>query len=141
MSAGKLSPHGIFNRAFAAVQSDSDVANHFGTPLNAYGRDHGGHREGRRNFIEHEEFVDPATGRKRCRVRFNLKGPFGHAFVFAEACESLPANEWVYLMVQDTSTGHVITLQDNRAILASQAAAGSPEEADALRQLGRGSSR
>lgn len=43
----------------------------------------------------------------------------------------MTSGEWVYLCVQDLQTGHVITLQDNRAMLATQAQAGSQEEKDA----------
>ncbi len=68
----KMGPNSIFNRAFEAVQMDPNIANHFGTPLKAYGRD-GGHREGRRNFIEHESFTSPVDKSKRRRVRFNLQ--------------------------------------------------------------------
>lgn len=59
------------------------VRNRFGEPLKAFGRDGGGRREGRRNFIEHRDYVAP-DGTKRLRIRFNVEGPFGHAFVFAE---------------------------------------------------------
>ncbi len=69
----KLAPNAIFNRAYEAIQMDPNIANHFGTPLKAYGRDARGHWEGRRNFIEHENFTSPDDGSKRCRVRFNLQ--------------------------------------------------------------------
>lgn len=49
--------------------------------------------------------------------------------------------EWVYLCVQDMSSGHVITLHDNRAMLSAQAHAGSQEEKDAFAaMLGKRSS-
>ncbi len=67
----KMGPNSIFNRAFEAVQMDPNIANHFGTPLKAYGR--GGRRGSRRNFIEHEDFTSPVDKSKRCRVRFNLQ--------------------------------------------------------------------
>eukprot|EP00611_Tribonema_gayanum_P008874 TRINITY_DN1853_c0_g1_i1.p1 TRINITY_DN1853_c0_g1~~TRINITY_DN1853_c0_g1_i1.p1 ORF type:complete len:283 (-),score=79.68 TRINITY_DN1853_c0_g1_i1:379-1227(-) len=132
---GKLSPNGLFNRAFEAMQGEPDVANHFGTPLTAYGRDHGGTREGRRHFVEHEEYKAKEDGSKRMRIRFNVEGPYGHGFVFAEGSDKLPSGEWVYLMVQDSSTGHVITLQDNRALIYGRASATSDAEADALTNM------
>lgn len=37
------------------LQRNERVIQIFGEPLKAYGQDHGGHKEGRRNFIEHRE--------------------------------------------------------------------------------------
>lgn len=48
----KMSPNTVFDKAFAVIREHSEVKRRFGEPLKAYGRDHGGHREGRRNFIE-----------------------------------------------------------------------------------------
>ncbi len=78
----KMSPNTIFNRAFEAIQRDPDVANHFGTPVKAYGRDHGRHREGRRNFVEHEKYTSPVDSSKRCRVRFNLQVGCIHIYIY-----------------------------------------------------------
>ncbi len=81
----KMSPNTIFNRAFETIQMDPNIANHFGTPLKAYGRDHGGHREGRRNYIEHETYTSPDDSSNRCRVRFNLQ--VGNIYIrFLKTC-------------------------------------------------------
>ena len=48
----KMSPNTVFNNASSIVRKNADVTRRFGTPIKVYGRDHGGHREGRRNFIE-----------------------------------------------------------------------------------------
>ena len=48
----KMSPNTVFDSAFHTLRDHPQVSKRFGTPLKAYGRDHGGHREGRRNFIE-----------------------------------------------------------------------------------------
>ena len=48
----KMSPNTVFDSAFNKIRDHPQVSKRFGTPLKAYGRDHGGHREGRRNFIE-----------------------------------------------------------------------------------------
>ena len=69
----KMSPNAIFDRASDVVRRHDDVKRRFGDPLKTYGRDHGGHREGRRNFIEHTDYVDAEDGTKRTRVRFNLE--------------------------------------------------------------------
>ncbi len=52
--------------------------------------------------------------------------------MFAEVSSDLPSGEWVYLMVQDTSTGHVISIVDNRTRLDAQAGASSEEEKAAI---------
>jgi import inner membrane translocase subunit TIM21 len=125
----RMSPNSIFSRASSAVLDSQQVKNRFGDPLKVYGRDHGGHREGRRNFIEHTDYTDKDDGSNRCRVRFNLEGKFGNAFVFCEVSDNLPrGDDFVYLMVQDKRNGHVITLVDNRSKLLTQRMAGGSAE-------------
>jgi import inner membrane translocase subunit TIM21 len=132
----KMSANVIFDKAFAKIQENEQIKTRFGAPLKAYGRDHGGHREGRRNFIEHTEFTDPDDGSKRTRVRFNLEGEHGHAFVFAEVSKDMPSGEFVYLLVQDKRGGRVFTLIDNRtALKTKQLMGGSKEGQDAFQQL------
>jgi len=122
----KRSPNAIFDRASGVVRGHAEVRRRFGDPLKTYGRDHGGHREGRRNFIEHTDYTDPEDGTVRTRVRFNLEGPYGAAFVFAEVSKDLDG--FVYVMVQDKRNGAVITVEDNRsALLAKRMAGGSQE--------------
>jgi import inner membrane translocase subunit TIM21 len=132
----KMSPNRVFDRSFAAIRADSEVQRRYGDSLKAYGRDHGGHREGRRNFIEHTEYTDAEDGSKRTRVRYNLEGRFGTAFVFAEVSASMPSGEFVYILVQDKSNGRVHTVVDNRAALtAARLASGSKEAQSAMSQL------
>lgn len=97
-----MSPNRVFDHAFDVVRQNSEVNRRFGEPLKAYGRDHGGHREGRRNFVENTEWTNE-DGDRRTRVRFNLEGRFGKAFVFAEVSKSMPAGEFVYGMYDDDS--------------------------------------
>eukprot|EP00542_Grammatophora_oceanica_P021653 CAMPEP_0194050386 /NCGR_PEP_ID=MMETSP0009_2-20130614/35009_1 /TAXON_ID=210454 /ORGANISM="Grammatophora oceanica, Strain CCMP 410" /LENGTH=276 /DNA_ID=CAMNT_0038696989 /DNA_START=17 /DNA_END=847 /DNA_ORIENTATION=+ len=124
----KMSPNRVFDRATALVRDNSQVQTRFGQPLKAYGRDHGGHREGRRNFIEHTQYTDKDDGSSRTRVRFNLEGPQGRAFCFAEVSSSMPSGEFVYVLVQDKTTGRVITVVDNRAALTAQRLVGASKE-------------
>lgn len=93
-----MSPNQVFDHAFDVVRNDPEVQRRFGEPLKGYGRDHGGHREGRRNFVENTQWTND-DGDKRTRVRFNLEGRFGKAFVFAEVSKSMPAGEFVYGML------------------------------------------
>lgn len=132
----KMSPNSVFNSATALVRDDSQVKRQYGEALKFYGRDHGGHREGRRNFIDHTEYVDPEDGSKRTRVRFNMEGQFASAFCFAEVSKDMPSGEFVYILVQDKQTGRVITVVDNRAALTAQRlAGGNKESSDAMKQL------
>lgn len=116
----KMSPNTVFNNATEKLKSNSMIKQRFGDRIKTYGRDHGGTREGRRNFVEHTEYVDAETRSKRTRVRFNLEGPNGNAFVFAEVSNDMPSGEFVYLLVQDKRTGYVITIEDNRTKIAME---------------------
>ena len=80
-------------------------------------------------------------GSKRTRVRFNLEGQYGAAFVFAEVSDSMASGEFVYILVQDKRNGAVITVVDNRSmLLARKMAGGSDEGRDVFaRLLGTGS--
>lgn len=91
-----MSPNVVFNRALEKVRAHPEVRRRFGESLKGYGRDHGGHREGRRNFIEHTEYKNEEDGSRRTRVRFNLAGQFGQAFVFAEVSNQMKGGEFVY---------------------------------------------
>ena len=139
----KMSPNAVFDRATSTIRRNEEVKRRFGEAFKTYGRDHGGHREGRRNFIEHTEYVDEDTdGSKRTRVRFNLEGQYGaQAFVFAEVSDSMASGEFVYILVQDKRNGAVITVVDNRSmLLARKMAGGSDEGRDVFaRLLGTGS--
>lgn len=132
----KMSPNSVFNGASAKVREDPQVRRQYGEAMKFYGKDHGGHREGRRNFIEHTEYQSPDDGSNRTRVRFNLEGQFNSAFCFAEVSSEMPSGEYVYILVQDKQTGRVIRVVDNRAALTSQRlAGGNKQTADAMQQL------
>jgi len=124
----KMSPNTVFNKAFAVVKENPDVKRKLGDSLKAYGRG-GGRNEGRRNFIEHTEYTSPDDGSKRTRVRFNVEGKFGAAFVFAEVSSDMPSGEFVYILVQDKSNGRTTTIVDNRAALKIKQMAGGSDEA------------
>lgn len=106
------------------------MASRLGLPIHGYGHDHGGHREGRRNRIEHVNLT-AKDGTPRLRIKYNIKGPSGHAYVFAEVNQNMKKNEYVYLIVQVTKTGELLKIVDNRQILSAE----TKEEQDALRQL------
>jgi import inner membrane translocase subunit TIM21 len=91
-----MSANVVFNNALSKVRENSEVVSRIGTPIKGYGRDHGGKRVGRRNFIEHTEYKSEEDGSGRTRVRFNLEGPHGQAFVFAEVSKQMASGEFVY---------------------------------------------
>lgn len=135
-----MSPNRVFDRSFALILKNEDVVRRLGDPVKAYGRDHGGHREGRRNFIEHTTYKDEQDGSNRTRVRYNLEGRHGAAFVFAEVSSKMPSGEFVYVLVQDKSNGRVTTVVDNRAaITAARLSGNNAEAASAMSQLLSGS--
>lgn len=132
----KMSPNSVFNKSVEVVRQNDQVLRRFGAPLKFFGRDHGGHREGRRNFIEHTEYTDKDDGTKRTRVRYNLEGQHGKAYVFAEASSDMPSGEFAYVMVQCKSNGSVITVVDNRsAMLVKRMAGGKKEGQEAFSSL------
>jgi import inner membrane translocase subunit TIM21 len=128
----KMSPNSVFSNSLEVVREHADVKRIFGEPLKGYGRDHGGHREGRRNFIEHTEYTSDNDGSKRTRVRYNLEGQHGHASVFAEVSNQMSSGEFVYILVQDKHSGRVITVVDNRAALTAQKLAGGNKDAQSI---------
>ena len=132
----KMSPNSVFNGASKVIQNNSQVTLKYGTSLKFYGKDHGGHREGRRNFIEHTQYTDPDDSSKRTRVRFNMEGQFDSAICFAEVSSDMPSGEFVYVLVQDKRSGRVLTVIDNRAALtAKRLAGGNQDTANAMQQL------
>lgn len=113
----KMSPNSAFDKAFELIKKNNEINRLLGGSLKGYGRDHGGHREGRRNFIEHSEYTSEEDGSSRTRVRFNLEGQHGTAFVFAEVSSKMKSGEFVYILVQDKRNGHVVTVVDNRSAI------------------------
>jgi len=115
---GKTSPTSVFNSAFDAVRNNAEVMARLGTPVNGYGRDLGGSREGRRNFYDHDQYVDD-DGLWRTRIKFNLEGPQGKAVVYVEKVAGSSAQEFSYIILEHNMRGRhdVIALQDNRKVL------------------------
>ena len=110
----KMSWNAVFDGATVKIQTNEEVKMRFGENFKTYGMDHGGHREGRRNFVKHTQYVDVDTnGSKRTRVQFNIKGQYGTVFIFAEVSDLMPSGEFMYVMVQDKRNGAVVNVADN----------------------------
>jgi import inner membrane translocase subunit TIM21 len=138
----KMSPNSAFSSASALIRENPQVRRQYGDTLKFYGKDHGGHREGRRNFIEHTQYPSPDDGSNRTRIRFNIEGQFNSAFCFAEVSSDMPSGEFVYVLVQDKKSGRVVTVVDNRAALtAKRLAGGNAETSQAMEQLLGGGSK
>jgi len=117
----KMSPNSVFNQAFEVVRNHSEITARLGTPIKGYGRDYGSSREGRRNFIDHDEYVDD-DGIWRTRVKFNVEGPNGKAQVFAEQAANAGPGEFSYVILDHPMRGHrdTIALIDNRVTLSRE---------------------
>lgn len=135
----QLSTNSVFDEALNQIRKDHRVVDMIGDPIVGYGMDHGGKREGRRNFIMNRESTD-ADGVKRNTIKFNIEGPYCKGTVFAEVAENLDMKngEWVYLIAQSKKTGQVVTLCDNRGAL-NATAGKTAEERSALARLLKGS--
>ena len=56
LMAMKMSPNAVFDGATAKIRTNEEVKQTFRENFKTYGRDHGGHREGRMNLVEHTEY-------------------------------------------------------------------------------------
>jgi import inner membrane translocase subunit TIM21 len=132
----KMSPNAVFDGAMAKIRTNEEVKQTFRENFKTYGRDHGGHREGRMNLVEHTEYKYVNT--ETSRVRFNLEGQYGMAFVFAEVSDSMPSGEFVCVVVQDKRNRAVVNVGDNNnrsMLLARKMAGGSDAGWDVFARL------
>merc|ERR1712232_338060 len=77
------------------------------------GKDHGGHRAGRRNFVENVCY-DDEEGVKHTRILFNIEGSRGKGYVWADVAEGMSAGQIYYLIVQDKRSQQLVQLIDER---------------------------
>jgi import inner membrane translocase subunit TIM21 len=102
----------IYSEAFDKVQQDPDVAYALGTPLRAYGADHGTPR-GRRNTMERWELHE--GGQEVSVVRFNVAGPQGSGVVQAQVPSSRSRGDFHYIIFENRRTRQLTHVLDNRA--------------------------
>ena len=133
MFPGRMSPNSLYSEAFEIVRFNDEIQLTCGDGMKAFGADRG-RNEGRRNHIDSRQYV-AEDGSQRTRVRFHVKGPRGHVIVWAEVSNNLDKPDLVYLICQDKRSGRVITIQDNRALLESRAAAGNKDQDNAISKL------
>jgi hypothetical protein len=111
---GRMNPNSLFSEVFDKLKFDDRILEMTGSNVKAFGRDSGRRTEGRRNQIDSRKFVDDRLGTSCLRVRFNMEGTRGKVKVWASVLDSTPANEYVYIIVQNMRTGQVLTIEDNR---------------------------
>lgn len=112
----RLSGTSVFHDAVKLVLDDPDVNRYLGGNVKAYGKDFGGQRAGRRNWIENYIYEDE-DGMQHCRIKFNVEGNRGKGEIFAEKSKEMGAGEFHYLVFVDGNTGTVVGIIDNRVYL------------------------
>ena len=110
-----MAPNTVFNSALDRVNSDSKTAMELGQPIKGYGRDFGGRREGRRNFVQHQEYEDD-DGVAHTRIIFNIEGPKGDkAKVYADVAETMSSGQFYYLIIETLGAQKKVwSVVDNR---------------------------
>lgn len=112
----RLSGTNVFSDATKIVLEDPDVNRYLGGNVKAYGKDFGGQRAGRRNWIENYIYEDE-DGLQHCRIKFNVEGNRGKGEIFAEKSKEMGPGEFHYLVFVDGNTGAVVGIIDNRVYL------------------------
>jgi len=109
----KMAPNTVFNNALDVVKSNDELKAAIGAPIKGYGRDNGGKRTGRRNFVENKQFKDE-DGIIHTRVRFNAEGPRGKAVIYADVSKDAGKGEFYYLIIEVPKTNKRWAIHDNR---------------------------
>jgi len=114
------STESIFNDAFDLVKANGDVAHVLGTPLRAFGANHG-NQSGRRNAKERWELTE--GGAEVIVLRFHVSGPQGMGTVQAQVPANRRRGEFNYIIFENPRTRKMIHVLDMRAENAAKAAA------------------
>mmetsp|Transcript_7780 Transcript_7780/g.9267 ORF Transcript_7780/g.9267 Transcript_7780/m.9267 type:complete len:335 (+) Transcript_7780:352-1356(+) len=111
----KMSPNSVFNTVFERIKDHPEVVSRVGENIKGYGRDRNTHKEGRRNFIDHDKFTD-LDGVKHIRVKFHVEGSRGRANVYAEVSQDMEPGEFAYIIIEQIIRGqsNAVALIDNR---------------------------
>jgi len=111
----KMSPNSVFNTTFERFKDHPEVVARVGDNIKGYGRDRNTHKEGRRNFIDHDKFTD-LDGVKHIRIKFTVEGTRGKANIFAEIDQNMEPGEFEYVIIEQATRGgsNAVALVDNR---------------------------
>ena len=110
---GRMNPNSLFSEVFDKLRVHDEVLAIVGDDQRAFGRDVGRNTEGRRNHVDSFKYKAD-DGTDRLRIRMNITGGRGKVRVWAEVQDGSDHDEYVYLILQDTSNGRVITVVDRR---------------------------
>ena len=80
---GRTNPNSLFSEVFDILRVKDEIKAITGDPMKAFGRDVGQNTEGRRNHIDSRKYKAD-DGSNRTRIKFNIKGPKGYLYVWAE---------------------------------------------------------
>jgi len=105
------STQSIFSEALDKVKDNGDVAFALGTPLRAFGADHGGSR-GRRNAMERWELNE--AGAEVVVVRFHVSGPQGMGTVQVQVPANRKRGEFNYIIFENARNRRMVHVLDDR---------------------------
>lgn len=99
------------------MKANGDISYMLGSPLRAFGADHGGGR-GRRNAIER---WDLSEGESEVIVaRFHVSGPQGFGTVQVQAPANRRRGQFNYIIFEHPQTRKMIHVLDNRESISSE---------------------
>ncbi|GLE01450.1 hypothetical protein PINS_up010280 [Pythium insidiosum] len=107
----RRSPLGVFNESMDLLSKHPEVTSRLGEPVCGYGEDY--ELPGRRHTFKRSKHTD-VDGHVHSRLKYNIKGPNGHATVYVETIEGAPKHDYVYLIVEFTELNEVVKIVDNR---------------------------
>ena len=110
----------IYSEAFEKIKADPNVSYALGSPMRAYGIDHGGER-GRRNAMERWEVQE--NGKDLSIVRFTVAGPGGAGVVQVQVPAQRRRGEFRYIIFENRRNRQLFHVLDKRAEEAAAEAA------------------
>jgi len=122
------STQSIYNEALEKVKTNADIAYLLGSPLRAFGADHGGGR-GRRNAMERWDTT--AAGSDVIVVRFHVGGPQGSGAVQVQVPANRRRGEFNYIIFEHPQSRRMIHVLDTRQELTAAIAQKKVETAGA----------
>lgn len=120
-----VSTQSIYNEALDLVKANGDVSYALGSPLRAFGADHGGSR-GRRNAMERWDLNE--GGSEVTVVRFHVSGPQGAGSVQVQVPANRRRGEFTYIIFEPARSRKMVHVLDNRGELAAKAMVAPPPE-------------
>ena len=117
-----LSPNHVFSTSFDKIRENDHVIGRLGRNVKAYGFDHGGRREGRRNFVTHD-IINDDDGVPHCQVKYTIEGDDGRkGTVYASMKKGAESGmfDYIILEIKSRSRNEAVALIDNRVRLSRE---------------------